>query len=99
MRGGWGSNLGPKDFQGKDNGNLWSYIIIIGWYIIESQISDTWVDLLSEVEIFMHLGTDYGHPERFFFYENPNLFWLWQTNWGKKFGGIFGQTTAPILAL
>ena len=33
---GGGDNFGPKDFQGKDNGNLWSYIIIIGWYIIEA---------------------------------------------------------------
>ena len=47
------------------------------------------------------MHTDYGLPERAFF-QKSQTFGLGQTNWANTFWdilGIFGQTTAPILAL
>ena len=43
------------------------------------------------------LITDYGHPESVFF-RKSQTFGLGQTNWAKKFGGIWGtlgQTISP----
>ena len=50
--------------------------------------------------VFIIKNTDYGHPDRAFFWKSET-FGLGQTNWAENIGGIwgiFGQTTAPNLA-
>ena len=38
----------------------------------------------------MGTSTDYGHPERVFFFRKSQTFGLGQTNWAEKFWGIWG---------